>query len=420
MKEMFGDIRRFTLNNGLTVLLESNTDLEEVSVHFGVRSGQLDDPPDMVGGHHFIEHLLFKSNPSNTNEEIVKRLEWGGVEVSAHTDYRATWFSAEGPPEQLTLILDIVHSMFANQQYREKEFLSEKNVILDEVAGALDSPSDYTEDLFFATLFAGSVASGSTFEAERRCVDRMTLSDVLRLQQTFFVANDMVLVIAGNFADSAAFRDRIAAIFAPLPAGVTPPKLPVFSHANARRTQLSPLRPGIQSGYLSLGYVVPDPLATGDMPALRILRSILTDGMSSRLFLALRESEIGSGYEIDSELTNLGPIGYLRFDVFQFSPHKFEEIVTKMQHVFEDVKRNPIPEEELHGKRTWILSKFRKEILNDALRFGELRFDQEVYQSPYDPFRTPEYFGSVRPGDILRVANAYLTEDFTLTALLPR
>ena len=121
-----------TLNNGLQVVVIPNALAPIVSVGVLYKVGTADDPTDLTGISHFLEHMMFKGTQSVPSSEFKKTiLEYGG-ETNALTSFDYTLYYTDIASDYLELILKMEADRMANLAFSEEEVASERNVVLEE------------------------------------------------------------------------------------------------------------------------------------------------------------------------------------------------------------------------------------------------------------------------------------------------
>ena len=117
--------------------------------------GSRDEPPNLMGMAHFVEHILFKGTKTRSAYDIVKTLEAVGGEINAFTGREHTCFHTSTLREDLNLSVDILSDIISNSQFTEEDFLKERDVILQEIDMSIDELDEYIFDLYFERAFKG-------------------------------------------------------------------------------------------------------------------------------------------------------------------------------------------------------------------------------------------------------------------------
>jgi len=130
---------RATLANGLTVVAEVDDAAHSAACGFFVKTGARDEPAELMGVSHFLEHMMFKGTATRSAEEINRAFDDIGARHNAYTTSEITCFHAQTLPERLGEAVEVLADML-RPALREEDFSLEKNVILEEIAMYADQP----------------------------------------------------------------------------------------------------------------------------------------------------------------------------------------------------------------------------------------------------------------------------------------
>src|SRR5690606_30829631 len=128
-----------TLDNGLTIIAETNPDAHSAGVGFFVRTGARDEAAPLMGVSHFLEHMMFKGYDGVGPDELNRAFDDIGARNNAYTSSEMTCFYAHALPERLDRATELVGRML-RPALRGEDFDTEKGVILGEIAMYKDSP----------------------------------------------------------------------------------------------------------------------------------------------------------------------------------------------------------------------------------------------------------------------------------------
>ena len=147
------EFKKSVLENGVRVLTEHHKYSRSTSVGIFIDLGTRDEPSDLVGGAHFVEHILFKGTKSRSAYDIVKTLESVGGEINAFTGREHTCFHASTLREDMGLSIDILSDILAHAQFTSDDFDKEREVILHEINMSFGQLDEYIFDLYFEQVF---------------------------------------------------------------------------------------------------------------------------------------------------------------------------------------------------------------------------------------------------------------------------
>lgn len=128
-----------TLPNGLTLIAEIDPAAHTAAAGFFVRTGTRDEPRQLMGVSHFLEHMMFKGTKRRSAEDVNKAFDDMGAKANAYTSHELTAFYAGVLPEQLEQAGELLSDIM-RPALREEDFVTEKGVILEEIAMYQDEP----------------------------------------------------------------------------------------------------------------------------------------------------------------------------------------------------------------------------------------------------------------------------------------
>lgn len=408
---------RFVLENGLTVITNKRNS-KKVVLLVGVKVGSVNEDQKISGVNHFIEHMLFKSNPYRGHRQIKEELEDRGAEVNAYSDHTDMYFYIKDFSSELSKIIEIIFQAVTNKDFDLKEFSLEKRNILSEMHLVPEQPMSYAyEDLFKPVLFQGTPIA-KPIAGTQKSLQHMKRSDLADFKKKWYVPNNMVIVACGGF-DEKELKDKIANTFGAMEPNHFPVKKLSVRVKNERREFLKG-RENIEHAYIHLGYRIPGALHK-DFYKLEVVASILGNGLSSRLFYELRDRR-GLGYAVSCGIGAWDTIGVFSANITLFRPtlakiKMTEEVII---NEFEKLKKNLVEERELQRAKDLILSSYYDEIERIEYRALDMLV-AEMLGIPYNKYRRfPAHIKSVSDKAVMAAARRYLTHDYTLTALVPQ
>lgn len=183
-----------TLDNGLAIThIQTNSPIAWCSV--AVNAGSRDDPDNLLGLAHFVEHTIFKGTTHRRARHITNRIETVGGELNAFTTKEYTNIYTTIPAQHLSRAIQLLADLIQNSVFPTHELDRERDVILEEVAAYQDSPAeaiyDDVEDILFANSQLGHNILGTA-----QHIKRISTSDCLNYLHRYYTPNNMVLTIA--------------------------------------------------------------------------------------------------------------------------------------------------------------------------------------------------------------------------------
>lgn len=284
-----------TLPNGLRIVTEEmpHTRSATVSVYVGAGSRYELDPE--AGLSHFLEHMLFKgASRRPTARDISEAIESVGGMHNAATDREVTVYYAKVPHTAAMETIDILADMVRDPVMEAAELEKERHVILEELAAVEDSPAELAGILIDETIWPKQPL-GRNVGGTPESVRALPLHAVNRYFRTQYVPSNMVLVVAGNVSHAAVVAEAERWL-GDMPGAAAGPWYPVQPRDGAGRIGI--LEKATEQAHVCIAYPAL-PLPHPDRYVVDLISMILGEGMSSRLFLELRE-ERALVYDIHS------------------------------------------------------------------------------------------------------------------------
>ena len=276
-----------------------------VSIAAYVLAGSRLETAGQVGVAHFMEHITFKGTAAYpSTRAISEAIEGVGGSFNAATDRESTVYWVRVPRREAERAMDVVGELIVRPQLKAADIQSERAVIIEEIRSYLDDPSEYCQILFQTTMFGdgplGREICGE--EADILALPEAAIHDFWR--SVYRPANTVVAVV-GDLEHQEA-TDLAARSFGTgngaIPGFAPAPVLPAGVRVRTGRRDTS-------QAQVCLGV----PALHRDHPdswTLAVLNAVLGDGMSSRLFLELRE-ERGLAYDVGSATSSHSDCGAL-------------------------------------------------------------------------------------------------------------
>ena len=130
------------LKSGLTVVTQTMPHLESAALGVWIKSGSRNETEDEHGIAHLLEHMAFKGTARRTAREIAEEIEDVGGEVNAATSTETTSYYARVLKDHVPLAVDILADILTESAFDDDELQREKQVILQEINAANDTPDD--------------------------------------------------------------------------------------------------------------------------------------------------------------------------------------------------------------------------------------------------------------------------------------
>ena len=292
------------LDHGARLVTAPMVGRASVSVALMFRVGSRFETGALAGVSHFVEHMLFKGTARYpTAKDVAEAIEGVGGVMNASTDKELTMYWTRVPSDKLDVAVDVLAEMVRHPVLDPVEVDKEREVIIEELRMYLDSPSDHVHTIFEEIVWPdhplGVDIAGT--EESLRGIGRDQLASHV---SGHYLGSNMVAVVAGEITPGRA-RDLLSPLSASLADAEHPgftPALPAPDHSTVRLLAKPTEQAHIVLGGRCGSYLDPDRYAVD------LMNVILGEGMSSRLFLEIRERR-SLCYDVHSWLNKLSDTG---------------------------------------------------------------------------------------------------------------
>ena len=296
-----------TLPTGARVVSTELADRPSTTMAIMFKVGSRYESDREAGISHFLEHMFFKGSARYGGaEQIAEAIEGVGGVLNAATDKELTVYWARVPKTKAKLAIDVLGDMLFHPLLDPAELEKERLVVLEELRMYQDSPQEYVHSLFEQISWPdhplGRDVAGT--EASVRALSR---DDLLRYLDEHYLLRNLVVTIAGPVGPDEAI-DLIQPYLTPRGNGSAPPAFTPSVGNGAKPTVLLKSKKTEQA-HLCLGVHAPSYMDK-DRHVIDMLNCVLGEGMSSRLFLEVRE-KLGLAYDVHSYVNKMFDTGVL-------------------------------------------------------------------------------------------------------------
>jgi len=285
-------IVRSVLPNGVRVVTEAMPEVRSASIGFWIGAGSRDEPAELAGSSHFLEHLLFKGTARHTALDIAEAFDAIGGESNAFSTKEYTCVHGRVLDRDLEMATEYLSDMVGNPAILPDDVDSERKVVLEEIALRDDTPDDLIFDVFAEDVF-GEHPLGRPVLGTVETVRAATPESVRTFHKGGYHPRNIVVSAAGRI-DHDVVAGWISSLFGP-DERTAIRRSPVEAHAARRLHVVEKDSEQVHLLLGGLGYSREHP----DRFAWEVLDILLGGGMSSRLFQEIREQR-GLAYSVYS------------------------------------------------------------------------------------------------------------------------
>jgi predicted Zn-dependent peptidase len=287
------DIKKIVLKNGLRIILVPQPQNLAATVLILVEAGSEYETKKLNGVSHFLEHLMFKGTTDRPEPGMIARELAGlGAHFNAFTDQEYTGYYAKVEANKLSKALEIVSDLYLNPLFDPKEIEKERGVIMQEINMYEDDLPARVQKMFTRMMY-GDQPAGWDVAGEKTNIKNLHRDDFIAYRNKRYAMPGTVIVVSGKFNEEAV-RQQIEGYFSKKPRKRSPAKVRSVEHQSSPRVKLE-FKESDQA-HLVIGFRAFDTFDKRKY-SLRVMSDILGGGMSSRLFMRVRE-KLGAAYYI--------------------------------------------------------------------------------------------------------------------------
>ena len=408
------NVTEHTLKNGLKVLIYVDSSAPIVSTQVWYRVGSYYEPSGYTGISHLLEHMAFNSTKKYKLGEFARIIDENGGEDNGFTSELYTAYYEDLAKDRFEIALDIEAERMRNLLLDPKEFVPEKQVVMEERRLGENSPTTQLWEEFFATAYLIHPFRTPVI-GWMDDIERITREDVYEFYRTYYTPQNAVLVIAGDVKPDAVLK-KVEKYFGNIKSKPVPKK----DFYNAEPPQRGERRikikrdvksPTLMLGYHSCGFFDPD------FYVLEVIEGILLRGRSSRCYQRLVDKQelildIWGGND-----TQKDP-GMFYFYVTPRTVNLVDSTEQAIYQEIERLKKDTVTTEELERVKNRVVANdifSRDRIRSMGFQIGRYTIATGSYKFLEE---YPEKIASVTKQDIMRAAKKYFYEDNRTVGIL--
>jgi len=295
------------LSSGLRILTVPIPSLESATVAIWVKTGSRNEDAKTSGLSHFMEHMVFKGSVKRPSaRDISQAVDAIGGEFNAATSKDWTNFYIKAGKANLETAMDVLSDMVLNPLIKSEEIEREKGTIVQEIKMYEDTPMMHIGDVFEELVFEGNPLGRDTAGTEKtvRGIER---SDFLNYRKAHYYPENMLVTIAGGIEEKNVLK-LVEKYFGNFKSQKSKFKAQIYKSGQTKpRFKLQTKKS--EQAHLILGFMG-EGRSYKKRFAQSLLSVILGGGMSSRLFIEVRERR-GLAYSVRTGFERYQEVGYI-------------------------------------------------------------------------------------------------------------
>jgi zinc protease len=406
--------QKTVLPNGITLITKPVPDSSTVAIKVFIHGGQgierIPGTAVMAGS------LLMQGTQNRSAEEISRELECKGMNLSIGADDDYIEVTGTAVREDFGELFSILGDVLTRPAFAEAEIAKKREQLKQAILASRDTPSNVAFENLGMALYPNHPYGNKGRRIEEN-LDKISREDLLSYYREAFVPQNMVVAVVGNF-DPESLRSALNSLYPACkncpPRKTAIPAVPPLTQSKVVTEQ----RPQLSATWLAQGWLAPDIRNRKDMVALKVLNSLLGSGMSSRLFVSLREKQ-GLAYAVASMFPSREQAS--RFVIYMGTdPVNTERAKAGFAREIKRLQTERVPEKELQEAKSKLIGSF-------ALSH-DTNVQQAYYLGIYETLGAgyqfdrefPKLVEQVTAADIQRVAQKYLSAPSVLSIVEPQ
>ncbi|MBD2484222.1 insulinase family protein [Planktothrix sp. FACHB-1365] len=400
------NVHRTVLDNGIVLLVTENPAADIIATRLFLRTGSRWEPQEKSGLSHLLATVLTKGTNQLSSLEIAEQIESVGAKLNADTSTDYFLISLKTVASDFQDILSLTGQLLRFPSFSEDEIELERRITIQGIRSQREQPFSVAFEQLRHQMYQHHPYALSTLGTETS-VSQLSRDDLQDFHQTYFRPDNLIISIAGRITPEAA-AEQIERVFGDWIAPQTP--LPTLSLPTLTpHPQSAITHQETQQSVVMLGYLTSS-VNHEDYSALKVLNTYLGNGLSSRLFVELREKR-GLAYDVSAFFPT-------RLDQSQFvvymgtAPENTDIAIEGLRTEVERLVNIPLTADDLQVAKNKLLGQYAlgkqtnsqlAQIYGwyECLRLG-IEFDTEFQAN----------IAGVTSAETLRVANHYFIEPY--------
>ncbi|MBD2343845.1 M16 family metallopeptidase [Anabaena subtropica] len=288
-------IHRTVLNNGIVVLVAENPAADIIAGRIFIRAGSCYEKREQAGLAHLLAAVMTKGCEGLSSLEIAEQVESVGASLSTDTSTDYFLLSLKTVTSDFPEILTLAGRILRSPTFPEAQVELERRLALQDIRSQKEQPFTLAFEQMRQVMYQNHPYAMSIL-GDETTLNSITRADLVDYHQTYFRPDNVVISVAGRITlqetitlVEQVFGDWQAPTVAP--AVINLPEIPINPQHRLKPVQT-------QQSIVMLGYLGPS-VSSPDYASLKLLSTYLGNGLSSRLFVELREKR-GLAYEVSA------------------------------------------------------------------------------------------------------------------------
>ncbi|MBR1680320.1 insulinase family protein, partial [bacterium] len=398
---------KYILDTGATLLVNKHQNNDIVAFAIRARGGEFFEK--LCGTANMMASTMMKGTKKYSQTELAKILDESGIKISPSSSSDDFILNVVTTKQQLPLTMDLLNEVVNNALFDNGEVEKARKLMAENIKSSRDIPFKRAMEEYTSEIYAGSIYSNSTKTLEKT-LPKITRSNIIDYYQTIFYPQNLVISVNGD-VDEQYIINEMSEIFN----GKKGQKFLFANHKNdiPKRTTIKKITTPIkdlQTSWILIGWQTDGVQNLKDYATLQVIDSFMGTGMSSRLFIQLREKR-GLAYQVGSSFSpNVLRGKYTLY--IGTNPDKVNTSIENLMKQIEILKRETVSEKELQDAKDQLIGHFVLALETNLDKAGALAM-YEVTDRGFDFVeKYTKLIQDVTAEDVKRVANKYFINNY--------
>ncbi|BAX80960.1 peptidase M16 [Labilibaculum antarcticum] len=398
------EFEEYDLDNGLHVILQQDQTTPNIVVSVMYHVGSKNENPEMTGFAHFFEHLMFEGTDNIPRHQYDKYVSRAGGVLNANTSSDRTYYYEKLPSNQLALGLWLESERMMHAKVEAIGIKTQKGVVIQEKKQSYDNrPYGRILPETMKRAYVKHPYRWITIGDEKH-IENAKDEDFLNFYKEFYVPNNAVLTICGDFKSEEA-KKLVNDYFTEIPKGTKEIYRPSIVEPVKTAEVRDTVYDNIQLPAVIQAYHIPA-VGTSDFYAVDMLSKLMTDGKSSRLYKTLVDEKQLALQMMAFPMPNEDPGLTLAFGIPNMGVD-LKVLEKEMDTQFATVREELISDSEFQKLRNKIENELVSSNATIEMRASNLATAYTYYKDAGRVNEELEKYFSVTKEDIRDVAQKY-------------
>ena len=400
---------KYRYDNGLTLLLSDTNynDIEAISII--QKGGDFLAPKKGTGS--LYGELLLKGTKKYSASELAQLLEERGIDISTSQTADAFKINILTTKPYLDFTLDILDEILNNSTYDDDELEKLKTLSLNRIKQIRDNPLRLSLDGFRSKIYLNSAYNCST-EVYEKSIPNISREDILNYISAISNPENTVISVTGNITDKDKLISKLGSIFNTT--GGIKFDYGKYSIPALNKKSFVTRKLGNQkTAWLIFGWRTCGVDNLKDYAALNVINTMLGSGMSSRLFVNLREQE-GLAYQLGSSFSpNMLAGSFIVY--IGTNPATLEHSKQKAMNEISKFKTEFVSDKELKEAKERLLGQYVIALETNSDKAETLGWFEASGRGFAFIDHYPKLIEAVSASDIIEAANKYFNDNYVMS-----